>query len=147
MLKIGENAPLFSLPCNGNVFDISTQISRHQNTVLFFYPKDNTPGCKIEAIEFSSLNSEFEKNNSIVFGISKDSQESHDKFTQKCNLSINLMSDIDGKVCEAYFVIRKIIGIIKRSTFIIGQDGIIKYANYDVNPRGHAQEILNIIKP
>lgn len=146
MLKIGEKTPLFSLICNGNIVDISTQISRHKYTVLFFYPKDNTPGCKIEAIEFSSLNNQFKENNSIIFGISKDSQDSHDKFTQKCNLSINLMSDIDGKVSEMYFVLRKIIGIIKRSTFIIGQDGVIKYANYDVNPRGHAQEILNIIK-
>jgi peroxiredoxin len=146
MLKIGDKTPLFSLPCNGNDIDISKEIDKHNNVILFFYPKDNTPGCKIEAMEFSSLKSEFQKNNSIIFGISKDSKESHDNFTQKCNLSINLMSDIEGKVCEMYGVLRRIIGIIKRSTFIIGQDGLIKYANYDVNPKGHAQEILNFIK-
>jgi len=116
--------------------------------VVYFYPKDSTPGCTIEAQDFSKLLPEFEKLGAKVFGVSKDDEQSHQKFTQECDLSVQLISDVDGKVCEDFGVIgekinfgKTYIGII-RSTFII-KNGIILKVWKSVQVKDHAQKVLN----
>lgn len=116
--------------------------------VVYFYPKDSTPGCTIEARDFSKLLPEFEKLGAKVFGVSKDDEQSHQKFTQECDLSVQLISDVDGKVCEDFGVIgekinfgKTYIGII-RSTFII-KNGIILKVWKSVQVKDHAQKVLN----
>lgn len=125
---------------------------RGKNVVLYFYPKDDTPGCTAEAIEFSDLEDEFIKQNTVILGVSKDDCLSHAAFRDKHGLAINLLADVDGKVCEKYGVwqekekdgVRKM-GIV-RSTFVIDPEGHIRLAQYGVIAKGHAHEILNIVK-
>ncbi len=118
--------------------------------VVYFYPKDNTPGCTIEAQDFSKLLPEFEKLGAKVFGVSKDDEQSHEKFTQECGLSVELIADVDGKVCEDFGVIgektnfgKTYIGII-RSTFII-KDGIILKVWKSVQVKDHAQKVVDAL--
>lgn len=125
---------------------------RGKNVVLYFYPKDDTPGCTAEAIEFSDLEDEFIRQNTVILGVSKDDCLSHATFRDKHGLAINLLADVDGKVCEKYGVwqekekdgVRKM-GIV-RSTFVIDPEGHIRLAQYGVIAKGHAHEILNIVK-
>ena len=125
---------------------------RGKIVVLYFYPKDDTPGCTTEAIEFSDLEDEFTKQNSVVIGISRDDCISHGEFRDKHGLAIGLLADTEGKVCEKYGVwqekekdgIRKM--CLVRSTFVIGAEGVVRYAQYGVTPKGHAAEILNFVK-
>jgi len=118
--------------------------------VIYFYPKDNTPGCTIEAQDFSKLLPEFEKLGAKVFGVSKDDEQSHEKFTQESDLSVELIADVDGKVCEDFGVIgektnfgKTYIGII-RSTFII-KDGIILKVWKSVQVKDHAQKVADAL--
>lgn len=125
---------------------------RGKNVVLYFYPKDDTPGCTVEAIEFSDLEDEFIKHNTVILGVSKDDCLSHAAFRDKHGLAINLLADVEGKVCEKYGVwqekekdgVRKM-GIV-RSTFVIDPEGHIRHAQYGVIAKGHAHEILNIVR-
>ena len=125
---------------------------RGKNVVLYFYPKDDTPGCTAEAIEFSDLEDEFIRQNTVILGVSKDDCLSHAAFRDKHGLAINLLADVDGKVCEKYGVwqekekdgVRKM-GIV-RSTFVIDPEGQIRHLQYGVVAKGHAHEILNIVK-
>lgn len=125
---------------------------RGKNVVLYFYPKDDTPGCTVEAIEFSDLEDEFIKHNTVILGVSKDDCLSHAAFRDKHGLAINLLADVEGKVCEKYGVwqekekdgVRKM-GIV-RSTFVIDPEGHIRHAQYGVVAKGHAHEILNIVR-
>lgn len=120
-------------------------------TVLYFYPKDDTPGCTIEAKEFSDLLPEFKKRDVSVFGISKDSPESHKRFTDKCDLAVTLLSDPQLIACEAYDVLKdkqmfgKRYKGIERSTFILDPSGSIVASWRNVNPQGHAREVLKRI--
>lgn len=151
MLQIGDIAPDFTMPdADMEMFKLSRL--RGKTVVLYFYPKDDTPGCTVEAIEFSDLEEEFSKFNAIVIGVSKDDCITHASFRDKHGLSIKLVSDEEGKVCEKYGVwqekekdgVRKM-GIL-RSTFIIDPEGKINYCQYGVVAKGHAHEILNLIK-
>jgi peroxiredoxin Q/BCP len=151
MLQPGSTAPDFSLPdADMEMFKLSKL--RGKTVVLYFYPKDDTPGCTTEAIEFSDLEEEFVKHNSTIIGISKDDCMSHAAFRDKHGLAIDLLADVDGKVCEKYCVwqekekdgIRKM-GIV-RSTFVIDADGKLHLAQYGVVAKGHAAEILNFVK-
>lgn len=119
--------------------------------VLYFYPKDNTPGCTQEGIDFSKLQPKFKKLNATVFGISRDSQESHKKFAEKQKYTIDLLSDVDETACKLFDVIkeknmygRKVMGI-ERSTFVIGPDGEIVKEWRKVRVPGHAQEVLEFV--
>lgn len=123
-----------------------------KNVVLYFYPKDDTPGCTIEANDFTTLASDFRQNNTVVIGVSKDDCNSHQAFIDKFNLDLILLADTSGEVCERYDVWQQLeyngkqyMGI-KRSTFIIDKSAQLVYASYDVNPNKHAQKVLNIIK-
>ncbi len=123
-----------------------------KNLVLYFYPKDDTPGCTIEAKDFATLMPKFTKLNTVIIGISKDNATSHKKFKDKYCLPFPLASDLDGKVCEAYGVWveksmygKKYMGI-QRSTFIIDQKGSIKRIWRNVSVTNHAQEVLETIE-
>ncbi|MDH5735173.1 MAG: peroxiredoxin [Gammaproteobacteria bacterium] len=123
-----------------------------KNVVLYFYPKDDTPGCTIEANQFTALVNEFSALDTVVIGVSKDDCASHQAFIDKFNLKIMLLSDTTGELCEAYGVWQekekngiKKMGIV-RSTFIINKQGNIVDAEYGVTAEGHAQAVLNKIR-
>lgn len=121
-------------------------------TVLYFYPKDDTPGCTLEGQQFSKLKTQFDKLNTIVLGVSKDSAASHDKFICKFGFSIDLLSDENENLCKIFDVIkmknmygRKYLGI-ERSTFVLDENLSVIKEIRKVSPDGHAQEILDFVK-
>jgi len=121
-----------------------------KNVVLYFYPKDRTPGCTMQAIEFSDHERDFEKFDSVVLGVSCDDCITHAEFRDENGLSIRLLADPDGDVCRAYGVWREPTearrSCIVRSTFIIDKRGKVQHALYGVTPKGHAAEILGLLK-
>lgn len=130
MLKVGDPAPAFSLPTAGGG-RVSLSDLRGRTVVLYFYPKDDTPGCTKQAISFSEKADEFAAAGAVIVGISRDAVSAHDKFVAKHGLTITLASDEDGAVCEAYGVWRekslygrKFMGI-ERSTFVIDAAGAL----------------------
>ncbi|OIQ86904.1 putative peroxiredoxin bcp [mine drainage metagenome] len=151
MLQPGSHAPDFTLP-DADMELLKLSRLKGRPVVLYFYPKDDTPGCTIQAIEFSDLDEEFARCNAIVIGISRDDCMSHADFRDKHGLSVTLLADVDGKVCEKYGVWQekekdgvKKMGIV-RSTFVIDREGVLRHLYYGVSPKGHATEILNLIK-
>ncbi len=149
-LKIGDKAPDFSLVEEED--DISLISLKGKWVVLYFYPKDDTPGCTIEANDFTKLIKEFEKLVCRVLGVSPDNVESHCNFIEKHKLKIDLLCDPDHKVMDKYAVWReknmygrKYFGVY-RSTFLIDPTGKIAYTWYGVKAEGHAQEVLNKLK-
>jgi thioredoxin-dependent peroxiredoxin len=152
MLLPGQPAPAFDLPdADMNVVSLAS-FRNHRTVVLYFYPKDDTPGCTMEAIDFSDLEDCFVKSNTVVLGVSMDDCLSHGSFRDKHGLCVQLLADVEGEVCRNYGVLhekemdgRKKTGI-QRSTFIIDRKGILKHALYGVNPRGHAAEVLELVR-
>lgn len=151
-LKVGEVAPDFELP-DADMNMVSLAAFRNTRTVvLYFYPRDDTPGCTLEAIDFSEMEDDFSRLGAVVLGISRDDCVSHGAFRDKHGLSLQLLSDEDGEVCRRYGVLhdREIEGTHKicilRSTFVIDRKGVLRHAGYGVNPRGHAAEMLEILK-
>lgn len=147
MLTVGGLAPLFSLKSDEGE-EINLADLKGKNVVLYFYPKDDTPGCTIEAQDFTKKISEFEKLNCVVLGVSKDGISSHCRFVEKYNLAFNLLADEAGEVCEAYEVLgeksmfgKKYIGI-NRSTFLIDKLGKISHIWRSVSVKGHVEEVL-----
>ena len=123
-----------------------------KNVVLYFYPKDGTPACTIQAIGFSDRENEFKKLDTIVFGVSRDDVLSHQAFRDEHGLTVQLLADTEEEVCRLYDVIQeKIVDghpkeFLQRSTFIIDKKGVIRHAAYGVNPRGHAAEVFDVVK-
>ena len=120
--------------------------------MIYFYPKDDTPGCTIEGIEFTELMADFEALGVAVIGVSKDTCVSHAAFRDKYGLSIHLLADVEGQLCDAYGVWQekekngeKKMGIV-RSTFIVDDGGRICHAIYDVKPKGHAEQVLELVR-
>jgi len=152
MLEKNQPALDFSCPDHhGENIRLSDFKGKH-NVVLYFYPKDDTPGCTIEANDFTALADEFANLNTVILGISKDSCASHVDFIKKYYLKVNLLSDESGELCEKYDVWRekekngvKKMAIL-RSTFIIDKNGNIVDVLYGVSHEGHANEILNKVK-
>lgn len=152
MLQPGQPAPVFDLAdADMNLVSLES-FKNHHHVVLYFYPRDDTPGCTMEAIDFSDREDEFRKLKTVVLGVSMDDCLSHGSFRDKHGLCIHLLADVDGEVCRTYGVLqekeldgRKRTGIV-RSTFIIDRKGILKYALYGVSPRGHADEVLGLIR-
>jgi thioredoxin-dependent peroxiredoxin len=146
-LKEGDPAPDFTAPTNGGGA-ITLSKLRGKNVVLFFYPKDNTPGCTIEACGIRDNFAELEKAGVVVLGVSTDSVKSHDKFVEKFHLPFILLADEDRKIVTAYGVWgpQSFMGIkyngTSRATFLIGPDGNIRKIWPKVKPQNHAQEIL-----
>ena len=151
MSKISQKrAPNFKLPStNTDKFELNKIKSKYK--VLYFYPKDNTPGCTIETKDFNSLLSQFKKLDCEVIGISKDSMESHEKFRDKFKIKFDLVADVKKEAIKAYkvwgkkkFMGREFMGLI-RSTFLLKDDKIIKEWR-SVKVKDHAKEVLKFLK-
>lgn len=152
MLEKNQPAPEFSSP-NQDQRDVRlADFKGQKNVVLYFYPKDDTTGCTIEANEFTRLASDFAAQDTVVLGVSKDDCASHQAFIDKYGLKVDLLADTSGELCEQYGVWQekekngiKKMGIV-RSTFIINKAGILEEAQYGVSAEGHAQEVLARVK-
>lgn len=151
-LKAGMEAPHFELPdADMGTFKLAAHQGKH-NIVLYFYPKDDTPGCTMEANEFSDLEESFAKHDTLVVGISRDDCISHACFRDKYGLSVLLLSDPEARVCRKYGVLyeKEVDGhkklAIQRSTFVIDKQGMLRHVLYAVHAHGHAQEILKLTK-
>jgi peroxiredoxin Q/BCP len=152
MIKEQQVAPDFSvLDENGKTVQLG-DFRGKKNVVLYFYPKDDTPGCTIEANQFTQFNNDFALHDTVVYGVSKDSCDSHTDFINKFDLKVGLLADTEGKMCKDYGVWQekdrngvKNMGIV-RSTFIIDKNGVIRFAEYNVLPDGHASAVLDKIK-
>ena len=153
MVKVGQPAPQFDLPdADMNVVSLSSYAGS-RNVVLYLYPKDDTPGCTLEAIDFSDMQDDFLKHDTVVLGVSMDDCLSHGSFRDKHGLSVQLLADTEGEVCEQYGVIqeKEIEGnrrkrCIVRSTFVIDKQGVVRFALYGVAARGHAGDVLNLVR-
>ena len=153
MLNVGEAAPTFDLP-DGDMNVVSLSGYRGvNNVVLYFYPKDDTPGCTLEAIDFSDLQDDFLALDTVVLGVSMDDCMSHGAFRDKHGLAVQLLADTEGEVCEQYGVLqdKQVDGKAKRrcivrSTFLIDKNGAVRNVLYGVNARGHAADVLKLVK-
>ena len=146
-LKEGDKAPTFTVATSGGG-KISLADYLGKNVILYFYPKDDTPGCTKEACAFRDYFADFKKKGAVVFGVSPDPVKSHDKFVEKFKLPFTLLADEDKKIVEAYgvwgeksFMGRKYLGVY-RVTFLIGPEGKIKKIWPSVKPEEHAAEVL-----
>ncbi len=150
-LNVGAEAPHFELP-DADMQTFSLTAQHGKNVVLYFYPRDDTPGCTLEANEFTDLIDDFGSQDTVVVGISRDDCLSHASFRDKYGLAVQLLSDPDARVCKKYAVMyeketesgKKL--SIKRSTFVIDKVGKLQHVMYGVKAAGHAQEVFNLIK-
>ena len=152
ILQVGVEAPDFNLPTQDDKKFIKLSDLRGKNVVLYFYPKDNTPGCTIEAKEFNSLKEEFSKLNTVVFGVSKDNEKSHKIFADKYCLTFDLLADVNGEVSTSYGVLveksmfgKKYMGL-QRATFLIDTEGKILHIWPKAGFMWHAKEVLEEVK-
>jgi len=152
MLQPGQPAPGFDLP-DADMNMVSLESFRNRrHVVLYFYPKDDTPGCTMEAIEFSERDDEFGALKTVILAVSMDDCLAHGAFRDKHGLSVQLLADVEGDVCRRYGVLhdKEVDGrkkaCIMRSTFVIDRKGVVKHALYGVNARGHAQAVLGLVK-
>ena len=151
-LKAGDAAPSFSMPGSGSSGTLSLSQYQWSYLVLYFYPKDNTPGCTTEAIDFTAHKQSFSDLNTEIIGVSRDSVEKHDKFIAKKELGIVLGADIEGTVTEDYgvWVEKSMYGKtfmgIQRATFLIGPDGKIVEVWPKVRVKGHVEAVLDALR-
>jgi peroxiredoxin Q/BCP len=150
MLQKNQPAPDFSLPNQDNTLVNLADYQGKMNVVLYFYPKDDTPGCTIEANQFTALVGKFAERDTVVIGVSKDSCTSHQAFIDKYGLKLDLLADTDGELCAAVWQEKdkngeKKMGIV-RSTFLINKQGVLEEALYGVSAEGHAQAMLERVK-
>ena len=151
MVEVNGKCPDFeSVDENENV--VSLEKLKGSNFILYFYPKDDTPGCTIEANDFNKLKPEFEKLNCQIFGVSKDSHKSHKAFKEKYCLEFPLIVDSEEKLCKTFDVIKeksmfgkKYMGI-SRDTFLINKEGVVVSAWRNVSAAGHAKEVFEKLK-
>jgi len=150
-VSVGQSVGDFSLKSTGGK-EVSFNSLKGKNIVLYFYPKDDTPGCTLEGKDFTKLHQQFNSTDTEVFGISRDSVESHEKFKNKYGYSIDLLSDADEKLCRHFGVIKpknmygKMVIGIERSTFVIDKDGVLRREWRKVKVDGHADEVLDYVK-
>ena len=150
-LSVETEAPHFELP-DADMQTFSLTAQHGKNVVLYFYPRDDTPGCTLEANEFTDLVDDFGRLDTVVVGVSRDDCLSHASFRDKYGLAVQLLSDPDARVCKKYAVMyeketetgKKL--SIKRSTFVIDKTGKLRHVMYGVKAQGHAQEVFNLIK-
>lgn len=148
VLRAGMRAPEFALSDSDGAV-VRPGLYEGRKLVVYFYPKDDTPGCTVEAIQFSAKASAFDARNTVVLGISADTAESHCAFSRKHGLSVRLLSDPDHTVCDVYGVWQKKVrdGVekmgIARTTFLIDERGAISRVWEQVHPEGHADEVLS----
>jgi peroxiredoxin Q/BCP len=151
-LKIGDLAPDFTLPTDIEGKEITLSKLRGKKVVLFFYPKDNTPGCTKESCDFRDHFSNFKQHDVEILGISKDSATNHTKFKEKYSLPFTLLVDANADICEAFGVINKkslfgktFLGI-QRSTFLLDEYGVLRAIWRKVKVPGHVTEVLNLVQ-
>jgi len=150
MLKIGDKAPPFTLRDDSGK-KVSLKDFKGKRVVLYFYPKDMTPGCTVEACDFRDASALIKKKKAVVLGVSKDKVITHQKFKEKHELNFPLLSDEEGKVCADYGVWqekslygKKYMGIA-RTTFIIGPSGKVEHVFEKVKVKGHTKEVLELL--
>ncbi|MEM7207403.1 MAG: peroxiredoxin [Pseudomonadota bacterium] len=147
MVSIGNKVADFNLPATGNK-TVSLSDFSGKVVVLYFYPKDNTPGCTTESVDFSHFHEQFVAVNCVVLGISRDSIKKHENFKSKYEMPFDLLSDEDDVVCRAFDVIKmksmygKQFEGIERSTFLIDADGVLRQEWRKVKVKGHVEEVL-----
>ena len=151
MLHARQPAPAFSSADQNNNTIRLADFKGSKHVVLYFYPKDDTPGCTIEANDFTRLAKDFAAHDTVIIGVSKDDCASHQAFIEKFKLNVILLADVSGEVCQAYDVWQekekdgvKKMGIV-RSTFVINKDGILVEAMYGVEAKGHAEAMLAVV--
>jgi len=152
MLQVGQTAPAFTLPDASMEMMTLSRYRGKKNVVLYFYPKDGTPACTIQAIGFSDREDEFSKLDTVVFGVSRDDVLSHAAFRDEHGLTVQPVADTEEEVCRLYDVIReKIVDghpkeFLQRSTFIIDKKGVVRHIMSDVNPKEHVEEVLKVCR-
>ena len=151
MLHARQPAPAFSSADQNNNTIRLADFKGSKHVVLYFYPKDDTPGCTIEANDFTRFAKDFAAHDTVIIGVSKDDCASHQAFIEKFKLNVILLADVSGEVCQAYDVWQekekdgvKKMGIV-RSTFVINKDGILVEAMYGVEAKGHAEAMLAVV--
>ena len=150
-VSVGKKVPDFSVAATGGQ-TVSLKEYRGKNVIVYFYPKDSTPGCTLEGQDFRDNHAKFKQQKAIVFGVSRDSVSSHERFREKQGFKFDLLSDPDEKLCRLFDVIReknmygrKVIGI-ERSTFLIDHVGVLRQEWRKVRVKGHVAEILDAVK-
>ena len=141
-LKVGDKAPNFSLQDQNNITHTLSDYEG-QWVVLYFYPKDDTPGCTTQACDFRDAVKRIIASKSVVFGLSLDSVASHKLFAEKYNLPFSLLADETGEVSELYDSLRKLLGYAKRNTFIVDPEGNIAKIYLSVDPKTHSEMVLS----
>ena len=147
---IGKKVPDFTAEATAGPFTLSDHLGHP--VVLYFYPKDNTPGCTTEAMQFRDHHKDFVKSGAVVFGVSRDNMASHDKFKANLELPFELIADTEEKLCHMFGVVKnkimygKKVKGIERSTFLIGPDGILQNEWRGLKVPGHVDEVLKAVK-
>ena len=150
-IAIGKKVPAFKLPATGDK-QLKLSDFRNKNLVLYFYPKDSTPGCTLEGQDFRDNARRFSARNTVIVGVSRDSLKSHEKFREKHNFNFDLLSDEDETLCKLFDVIKmknmygKKVRGIERSTFLIDGKGILRREWRKVKVDGHVDEVLEAVK-
>jgi peroxiredoxin Q/BCP len=152
MLEPGQHAPSFTLP-DADMQTVSLAAFRgKKHVVLYFYPRDGTPGCTLVTTDFSDHEDQFGKHDCVVLGVSRDDCLTHADFRDRHGVTIPLLSDPEGEVCQKYGVLqeKETEGVrrlsLVRSTFVIDKKGVIRHAAYNINPRGHAAEVFDVVR-
>lgn len=150
-VQIGKKVPDFTLPATGDQ-EISLSELKGKKVVLYFYPKDNTPGCTTEGQDFREHIRKFRARNTVVLGVSRDSIKSHENFKEKQCFPFELLSDADEKLCKQFDVLKeknmygkKVMGV-ERSTFLIDEEGVLRQEWRKVKVDGHVEEVLEAVK-
>ncbi|NDI35000.1 thioredoxin-dependent thiol peroxidase [Chengkuizengella sediminis] len=150
-VTVGQAVPNFTLPAS-NGKEVSLSDFRGKNIVIYFYPKDMTPGCTTESCDFRDYHGDYGKLNTEVIGISPDDLKSHDKFIAKHELPFLLLADVEKKVCELFgvWVLKKMYGReymgVERSTFLINADGVLVKEWRKVRVKEHVQKVLEVVR-
>ena len=150
-ITVGKKVPDFSLPATGDK-DVKLSKLKGKSVVLYFYPKDDTPGCTLEGQDFRDLYAKFTRRNAVILGVSRDNLKSHDRFCDKFGFQFDLLSDEDEKVCTLFDVMKeknmygKKVWGIERSTFLIDERGVLAREWRKVQVMGHAAEVLEALK-
>lgn len=151
MVEVNQSAPGFSLPATGDQ-TISLADLQGQRVVLYFYPRDSTPGCTREGQDFRDQHSEFQGLNTVILGVSRDSLRAHENFKAKQEFPFELLSDSDETLCNAYGVIKdknmygKVVRGIERSTFLIDEKGVLRQEWRKVRVPGHVDAVLAAVR-
>ena len=151
-LAIGDTVPDFSAPATSDLNFKLSDYKGKSNLVIYFYPKDSTPGCTTEGQDFRDLHDQFKSHDTEIFGVSKDTMKRHDNFKAKQSFTFELISDVDEEVCNLFNVIqlkklygKEYMGIV-RSTFLIDKEGVLRQHWDKVRVKGHAAEVLEAVK-